>query len=313
MQQGGLVLVAGGSGFIGSAVTRELVRRGRPVAVLSRDPRRVGAALRDVAVEGRQGDVRDPSTLDSALAGVETVINAVQFPGSPIEQPRKGYTFDEVDYKGTLNLVAAAKRCGARRFVYLSGAGASPKADKHWFRLKWQAEEAIRGSGLTYTIFRPSWVYGPRDVSLNRFLNLSRFLPFVPIFGTGKQRMQPVYVEDVARAVADSLESAAAENATFEIGGPDVMTMDDVVRTALRVLGRRRLLLHPSARVAKLAAAPLRLLPSPPLTPDAIDFITHDAVADNTALIEALHPRLTPLREGLETYLTAAGSMEERR
>lgn len=313
MQQGGLVLVAGGTGFIGSAITRELVRRGRSVAVLSRSPDHVGAALRDVRVEGRRGDVREPSTLDQALAGVQIVINAVQFPGSPIEQPRRGYTFEEVDYRGTVNLVAAAKRSGARRFVYISGAGAAPDADKHWFRLKWQAEETIRGSGLTYTIFRPSWVYGPRDVSLNRFLGLSRFLPFVPIFGSGKQRMQPVYVEDVARAVADSLENPAAENATFEIGGPDVMTMDEVVQTALQVLGRRRFLLHSPAALAKLVGAPLRLLPSPPLTPDAVDFITHDAVADNSALIEALHPRLTPLREGLEMYLTAAGSMEERR
>ncbi len=311
MQQQPLVLVAGGSGFIGSAVVRELARRGRPVAVLSRSAEHVRAALPAVAVEARPGDVRDPASLDGPLAGVDTLVNAVQFPGSPIEQPGKGLTFEQVDYRGTVNLVDAAKRQGVRTFVYMSGAGAAPDAPKHWFRFKWQAEEAIRGSGLAHTIFRPSWVYGPRDVSLNRFLNLSRLLPFVPIFGSGKQQMQPVFVDDVARAVADSLDSPAAQNQLFEIGGPEVMSMDDVVGTALQVLGRRRFLLHTPAAVAKLAAAPLRLLPSPPLTPDAVDFITSDALADNTALLEALHPRLTPLRQGLATYLTAAGSPEE--
>lgn len=307
------MLVAGGTGFIGGAVVRELARRGRPLAVLSRSADHVRALLSDVPVEARAADVRDAAGLDAAMDGVETVVNAVQFPGSPIERPRKGYTFEEVDYKGTVNLVAAAKRAGVQRFVYLSGAGAAADAPKHWFRFKWQAEEAIRRSGLTYTTFRPTWVYGPRDVSLNRFLNLSRFLPFVPVFGSGKQRMQPVYVLDLASAVADSLENPAADNQTFEIGGPEVLTMDDVVRTALAVLGRRRLLLHSPAGLAKLAAAPMRLLPSPPLTPDAIDFITSDAVADNGTLLRALHPRLRSLRDGLETYLTPGGTAVEER
>jgi NADH dehydrogenase len=189
------------------------------------------------------------------------------------------------------------------RYVYLSGAGASPEG-QHWFQAKWRAETAVKESGLTYTIIRPSWVYGPEDRSLNRFLRMSRFLPFVPLIGhAGKQEMQPVFVDDVARAVADSLGSAAANNQMFELGGPEVMSMADVVRTALQVAGRRRLLLRAPAFVMKLVASVIQFAPGRPLTPDAVDFITHEALADPSAIQQALGLRVTPLREGLATYL----------
>ena len=107
-----------------------------------------------------------------------------------------------------------------QRFFYLSGAGAAPDG-YHWFQAKWRAEEAVRGSGMTWTIIRPSWVYGPEDKALNRFLSMSRYLPFVPLIGdVGKQQMQPVFIDDVGRAVAEALENPAADNQTYEIGGP---------------------------------------------------------------------------------------------
>src|SRR5581483_9745459 len=128
----------------------------------------------------------------------------------PNENRRKGLTFDAVDRRGTENLVAAAKRAGTARFVYVSGAGAAPKARKPWFRAKWRAEQAVKDSGLAYAIIRPSWVYGPRDRTLNRYVAFVRSpLPLVPVIGNGKQRLMPVFVDDVARAVADSLESGA--------------------------------------------------------------------------------------------------------
>src|SRR5581483_4595813 len=104
-----------------------------------------------------------------------------------------------------------------------------------------------------YSIFRPSWVFGPEDKALNRFVGFARRLPFVPVIGDGKQQLQPVFVEDVARAVADSLETPAAANAVFEIGGPDVLSMDQVLRTMLAVMGKRRPLLHAPAFLPRLA------------------------------------------------------------
>src|SRR5581483_494165 len=158
-----MILVAGGSGFIGKAIVRELLARGLPVAVLSHRAGSGGMALDGGSVELRRGDVTDAATLPSALAGVDTVIGAVQFHDFPNQNRAKGLTFDNVDRRGTENLVAAAKAAGVRRYVYISGAGAAPDAEQVWFRAKWGAETAIRESGLQALIVRPSWVFGPDD------------------------------------------------------------------------------------------------------------------------------------------------------
>ena len=299
-----MILITGGTGFAGAAAVRELARRGKPLAVLSRDASKVTQRFPDLTVEARQGDVRDPDSLRAAFEGVEAVINCVQFPKSPIENKRKGWTFEQIDYQGTVRQVEAAKAAGVRRYVYVSGAGAAPDAEKHWFVFKWRAEEAVRASGIPHVIFRPTWLYGPDDVALNRFLGFARWLPFVPTFGDGKQPMQPLFIDDLGRLLADALERPEAENQTFEAGGPERLSIDEVIRTALEVAGRRRPILHQPAALGKLLATFLQLLPGPPLTPDAIDFITHEAVADNSRLDSAFGgPRLTPLREGLATYL----------
>ena len=196
-----MILVAGGTGFVGGGIVRELALRGKQFAVLTRNAARSADRFPGLVVQYREGDVCDPSSLATAIAGVDAVIGCQQFPNSPIENPKKGHTFDEVDARGTENLVIAAKAAGAKQYVYLSAAGAAPEG-YHWFRAKWRAEQAVRNSGLTYTILRPPWVYGPEDRALNRFLAMSRFQPFVPLIGAvGKQMMQPVFVDDVGRAI----------------------------------------------------------------------------------------------------------------
>ena len=297
-----MILVTGGTGFVGSAIVKELLRRGEKVAVLGRDADKIRRRL-GTDVEPRPGDVRDPATLPAAMQGVDIVINAVQFPGSPIENRRKGYTFEEIDLKGTRNQVDAAKAAGVKRFVCISGVGASKDAEKHWFRYKWEAEDYVQRSGLEWAILRPAWVFGPEDVSLNRFLGFAKRLPFIPMFGNGKQDMQPVFVDDVARAAADCALKPEAANLVFEIGGPEVMSMNDVVSTALEVLGKKRPLLHQPVFVGKTIGTLSSILPSPPLSADAIDFITQPATADNKLLLEVLKPKLTSLKDGLKTYL----------
>ena len=298
-----MILVAGGTGFVGGGIVRELARRGKPVAVLTRNAAEARDRFPGLDIEYREGDVTRPETLSAAMAGIEAVVGTQQFTNSPIEDPGKGRTFEEVDAEGTENLVRAAKDAGVARYVYLSGAGASPEGE-HWFRAKWRSEEAVRGSGIAYTILRPSWVYGPEDRSLNRFLSMSRFLPFVPMLGSpGSQRMQPVFIEDVARAVAESLENPAANGQTFEIGGPDVISMSDVVRTALDVSRRKRFLLPAPKPVMKAVAGFLQFAPGRPLTPDAIEFITGDALADPAEAERVLGIKMTPLYEALATYM----------
>lgn len=297
------IAVVGGSGFVGGAIARELHMRGERVIVLSHRPDRAAAEQPD-GVETRRADVADPRSLERALDGVDALVISLAFPNSPMESPRLGHTFEAVDAAGTERLVAAAAAAGVRRIVYISGAGAASDSPRSWFRAKWRAERAVRESGIAYTIIRPTWVYGPRDVALNRFLGLAKRLPFVPLTGSGRQLLAPVFVDDVARLAADVIRAAEARDQVFEVGGPDILSMRDVIRVALRVAGLRRPLLPAPAALLKLAAWPLQFLPHAPLTPDAVDFVNQPATVDTAPLLARMPRRLTPLAEGLGSYLT---------
>ena len=301
-----MIVVAGGSGFIGGAIVRALLARGEQVAILSH-AKRSEVTIGGKAVAVRQGDVTDRDSLTAALAGADTVVSAVQFHDFPNENRRKGLTFDTVDRQGTENLVAAAQATGVKRYVYISGVGAAAEAPQVWFRAKWGAEQAVRASGLAGLIVRPSWVFGAGDHSLNKYVAFVKSpLPIVPVIGNGKQRLQPVFVEDVARVVADALGGAGPAEGTFEIGGPDVLTMDAVIRVVEAVLGKRKPLVHQPVWLMKALFSPKALLPALPipLSPAGLEFATMDATADNGPLLAAFPGlRLTPLREGLETYL----------
>lgn len=292
------VLVAGGTGFIGREIARAASSAGHGVSVLSRSRPKASEGLRWV-----EGDVTRPESLAPALAGFDAVIDAVQFPGSPIENPRKGYTFERIDLGGTKALVDAAKEAGVPLFIGISGAGAAPDGRYHWLRFKYEEEQHIQRSGLPFTIFRGTWVYGPGDVSLNRFLGFARFLPFVPVIGDGRTRISPIFVGDLAAHVSAALTNERARGQIFELGGPEVLTMDEIVRTALRVSGKRRFLLHQPAGLMKLIAAAVQHLPGRPLTPDAVDFILMDGVVDTTSVREAFGLPLQGLEAGLRTYL----------
>jgi NADH dehydrogenase len=299
-----MILVTGGTGVVGSAIVAELHKQGQSVAVLGRDAAKIERAFGG-SVEARQGDVTRPETLARAMNGIDIVIDAVQFPTSPIEVPRRGWTFENVDYRGTVNQVDAAKAAGVKRYAYVSAIGADLNGPKHWFRFKAMAEQHLQQSGPEWTIVRPTWIYGPRDHSLNRLLGFTNFLPFLPFFGDGKQDMQPVFIEDVGRIVAQAALAPQAANQLFELGGPEVMSMNQVMQTGLEVMGRKRFILHQPLAVGKLIGTLASLQPfiTPPLSADAVDFISRPAVADNANLMKLLKPELTPLRRGLETYL----------
>jgi NADH dehydrogenase len=190
-----------------------------------------------------------------------------------------------------------------RRFVYVSGVGAGPDATKHWFRFKYGAERHLEASGLEWVVIRPTWVFGPGDHALNRLLGFTKFLPFLPLFGDGKQDMQPVFIDDVGAVVGDAATKPEAANQLFELGGPDVMSMNDVLKTAMDVADRRRPILHQPMFVGKVLSTIAGVLPTPPLSADAVEFIAAPAVADTSNLQRVLSPKLTQLREGLATYL----------
>ena len=297
------VVVAGGTGFIGRHVTKALIEGGHRVTVMTRNPASVERVSQLEGAHAIRGDVTDPRTLTGAFDGVEAVVGCVQFPNHPVEVPRKGLTYDRYDRQGTENLLAEAVEAGVRRFFYLSGAGADPRSPVVWYRAKGRAEDAVRASGLEWAILRPSWAYGPEDRALNKFAFMARHLPVVLQVGVKPQRVQPVWVGDIALAVRRALERDDAWNTVYEIGGPDVLTMNEIIHTMLDVMGKRRVVIPIPAWMAKAGTAPLRLLPNPPMTPQGIEFATQSGIVDTRLLRERLDVRTIGLREGLALYL----------
>ena len=294
--------VAGGTGFVGGGIAAELFRRGHRVVVLSHRGETARGPLPD-AVEMRHADVESGEGLPDALEGLDALVIALAFRDSPIEAPRHGRTFMQVDAAGTERLVAAARKVGVGRLLYISGAGAAPDAKRHWFRAKWRAETALWESGIPFTILRPTWIYGPRDASLNRFVGFARSLRVVPMTNAGHQPLAPVFIDDVARLAADALVDEAAQGKVLEVGGPETIPMRQVIARALRAAGLRRPIVPGPTPLIKLALQPMRLLPEPPLTPDAVDFINQPATVDTGPLLTRMPRRLTPLDEALATYL----------
>lgn len=293
------VLVAGGSGLLGQGITKALVNAGHEVTIGSRSSHAAGLGASWV-----HADVTDPASLATALqGGFDAVVDAVQFPNSPIENPKKGLTFERIDLHGTMNLVDAAKAAGIPRFIGISGVGADENGQYPWLRYKWQEEQHIIATGVPYTILRGSWVYGPNDVSLNRFLGFARWLPFIPVIGDGKTSINPLFIDDLGAYVTAAVERDDLRGRIFELGGPDTMTMDEIVRAALKAAGKKRFILHQPKFLMKLVASVVQFAPGRPLTPDAIDFITQDGVADIGPLKEAFGLPLTPIDAGLATYL----------
>ena len=325
-----MILVSGATGFMGSAITRHLLKAGYHVRAMSRSAEQGREVFRRwpegrTALEEQRltfisANVTSPETLPPAVADVDVVIQAAQFRGAPIEDPSTGNTYMDVDRNGTLNLLAAVGQvygaatagpdmvrypAGAPRFMYVSGVSVVPDSPYDWVEAKWQAEEAIRGSGLDYSIVRACWAFGPDDHSLNRLLGYSEILPFVPVFGRGREKITPLYVEDLGRLLARMVaEPDAARNATLPLGGPDVFTMNQMLRLGLRIIGKPQRIFHIPKPVAKLQGALLQRLRGRILTAAAVDFITQGGVADPDP-VEKCFPgfETTAFEDALRTYL----------
>ena len=296
------IVVAGGTGFIGREIVRRLLETGDDrVVVTSRDP---GARDHwDGRVEMVQAFAGDAVSLGKAFTRADVVVQAVQFQNHPVEDPRRGRGYMEVDGRGTGVAARVAKALGARRMIYLSGAGAGQNRPQPWFKAKDMAEAAIRETGMEFVFLRPSWIYGPRDRSMSRFVFFCRHLPVVPVIGDGRTTVHPVYVKDVARCVVEAVRREDAKDKVLELGGPERLTMDQIIRKVQAVLGRRRPLLHHPARLMKLLVRPMQLLPEPILSPTAIDFILQEVEIDPGPAMEYFGFTFRRLEDGLREYL----------
>jgi uncharacterized protein YbjT (DUF2867 family) len=302
-----IVAIAGGSGFIGRAIVRRLGDAAR-ARVLTRHPDAVRAQLAGTGAEFVRADVTDPASLEAALTGAQVAVNAAQFDGYPVENPRRGLTFERVDYGGTVAMLEAARKVGLARFVYISGAAADEHSRQPGFRAKGRAERAIRDSGIDFTIFRPSLVYGPEDRVTNMMARMLRNLPVFAIPGTGRQRVQPILVDDLAACVARAV-AGSGRNGVFDVGGPDAMTFEEMVRLIMELTGCQRPVVRVPAMLMRLGGAMAEMaaviLPQPVFSRDAVDFLVADNICDVAPLIAEFGIRLTPARAGM-AYLKAA-------
>ncbi len=256
------VLVAGGSGFIGTNLCTALLERGHDVTALSRNPD--SGTLPD-GVEIAIGDVSAADSIVDAVAGQDVVVNLVAL--SPLFKPRGDTTHESVHLQGTENLVRAAEEAGVDRFVQMSALGADPNGPTAYIRAKGQAEEVVRESDLEWVIFRPSVVFGEGGEFVSFTKKLST--PFVTgLPGGGKTRFQPIWVGDLVPMLADAVEDDEHVGHSYDIGGPDVLTLADVTKLAYEAEGKSITILPVPMAMAKLGMTAARPIPFIPFGPD---------------------------------------------
>jgi uncharacterized protein YbjT (DUF2867 family) len=310
----GVVTIFGGSGFVGRYVVQALARRGAQIRVVCR---RTEEALpcKPMGDVGQivpvAANIRDEASIAAALRGSDVVVNLV---GVLYERGRQ--TFDAVHHQGAAAIARQADVAGVRQFVQISAIGADSGSDSAYARSKGQGEVAVREAFPEAVILRPSIVFGPEDDFFNRFAAMTPFSLALPLIGGGHTRFQPVYVCDIAAAVARVIGDQSAAGRTFELGGPRVYSFRELLETILVVIRRKRLLVPVPFRLANALAAVIELglclpammvpafVPAPPLTRDQVRLLHHDnVVGEGADGFAALGIETTGLGAILPTYL----------
>jgi uncharacterized protein YbjT (DUF2867 family) len=281
-----LVTVFGGSGFLGRAVVRALCKRDYRIRVAVRRPELAGH-LQPLGKVGQihavQANLRYPASVEAAMRGADVAINLVGILAQSGAQ-----TFDAVQAEGAGN-VAKAAAAAAARMVHVSAIGADANSASRYARSKAAGEQAVLAAVPAATIFRPSVVFGPEDDFTNRLAALARISPALPLIGGGHTRLQPVYVGDVATAVADAVDGNTKAGATYELGGPEVLTMREIMQAILEITARERMLVSLPFGLAKLQALFLQFAPGAfRLTADQVELLRTDNVVSDTATASGL-------------------------
>jgi NADH dehydrogenase len=293
-----MIIVAGGTGFIGSHSVRKLAERGHALRLLTFKGPGLAPDLPSERVRYAAGSITDPASLSGKMDGCDVAVN---FVGIIVEVGNA--TFERMHVQGVRNLLEEAKRAGVKRFVHISALGTSDRPASEYFRTKWEGEQLIKGSGLEYVILRPSLVFGPEDKFFN-MLKPMLYSPIVPVIGTGRTRFQPVWVEDVASCIVKAVEDEGPLNGVWEIAGPEQMTYDemlDKMADALSLSPRIKLhipvgLMNPVARLMET------ILPRPPVTTDQLKMLSIDNTTGSNAITEIFGVKPSPLRDTIRSY-----------
>jgi uncharacterized protein YbjT (DUF2867 family) len=289
------VLVTGATGFVGRSVANAIIDAGHEVRVLERKPgswEKAGIRCH----EAFQGDMTDADSLRVAAKGVDVVVHLVAI------RQGKPERFQRVMIDGTRNLLAAST--GVKRFVLMSALGTDERTKDlvPYFNAKWQEEQDVKASGLEHVIFRPSFIFGRSGGILPTFMRMARLAPVTGIVGSGNQRIQPIWIDDVGAYFAKSVDLPEAANRTFELGGPDVVTWNELWQKIRAVLGiRRRPTLHLPTSLMRIPATVTERLPGDiPLTRDLLTMLeSGDNVVTNDDAVRTFRLPLVPLDEQL--------------
>ena len=292
------VLVTGGTGFVGPHIVQRLADDGHTVRVLEHTAGSSAGLPNEDAV---QGEMTDAESLRRAAEGQEAVVHLVALlSGSPEE-------FRRVMEEGTRDLIAAAHNAGVQRFVLMSALGTTEETKDlvPYYHAKWQMEQDVKASGLEHVIFRPSFVFGRGGGALAQFRRIAKLAPVTPIVGPGTQRIQPIWVDDVAAYFAAGVVKPEAANRTFELGGPDVVTWNELWSRLKRAQGTRRPSVHVPFGLMRAQAAVLEKLPKPPVTRDQLKMLAAgDNTVTNSDAVDTFRLPLVPLDEQLRRGTT---------
>lgn len=295
----GRVFITGGTGFVGSEIRAALA--GRPLRLLARSSESTGH-LKSANVEIVQGDVTDADSIRGAMNGCDAVIHLVA-----IIEEQSGATFDKVIRQGTVNAVEEAKRAGVKRFIDMSAMGAKDDAQFPYLKAKWDGEQAVRNSGLDWTIFRPSVIFGPRDGFINVLADLVRKAPILPVVGSGQSKFQPVAVGEVAASFAKALDDPNAGRHIYELGGPEILTYEAMLDTIAAQLGKKRPKVHVPVGLMKMVvamSAPLPKALKPPVTAEQLRMLALDNCTNDSATPRLIGRTPTRLADGIG-YISA--------
>ena len=274
------VVVFGGGGFLGRRLVDRLTAEGVTVRVAVRHPDQARFALRSIGFDRVMvvpADVRDRASVAAAVAGADVAVNAVS---TYVEQ--SGVTFETVHVRGAENVAREAAAAGVARLVLVSGIGADPDLSSPYIRARGSGERVVRQVFPGATIVRPGAMFGPGDALFSTLAELARLLPVLPLIGGGHTRLQPVFVEDVAEAIVSLLSDPGTVGLTYELAGPGVYTLRELVGMTLRLMRKRRLLIPVPFAVAKIQARMFELLPSPPLSTGQVDLLKEDNVVSGS-------------------------------
>jgi NADH dehydrogenase len=300
-----MILVTGGTGYVGHRLVEKLRARSEPVRLLVRNLERAQKyAGGNVSLV--QGDVTDPATLAAALAGVKTIINLV----AVIRERPGGITFERLNYQGTVNIVDAAKAAGVQRFIQMSALGAHADPKLPYMDTKFRAQQYVQQSGLDWTVFQPSVIFGEGDEFITTLADLVRkpllFLPapFLPVVGNGKTKFQPVSREDVIDAFIKALDDRETVGKVYQLGGPQVLTYSEMLDVIMAKLGKKRGKIHVPVALMRPAVAIMdKVLAKPPVTPAQLSMLSLDNSAPESATQSLIGRAPLALAAGID-YIT---------